>query len=117
MKKIFIYILLFSSIISAQNDKKDPLQGNYMLGKSAEIALTWHSNKFPDSTVNNKVFTYLANSGQFFIDSTQKAKFDENFGIGGRKNISTLSADFDGDALDEIITVWEGSARNIQRKF
>ena len=113
MRIIIILTLIYISIMTAQNDKKDPLQGNYMLGTSAEIALTWHSSKFPDSTVNHKVFNYLANSGQYSIDSTNKSKFNEDFGIGGRRNVSSISADFDGDALDEIITVWGGTSRNL----
>ena len=92
MRIIIILTLIYISIMTAQNDKKDPLQGNYMLGTSAEIALTWHSSKFPDSTVNHKVFNYLANSGQYSIDSTNKSKFNEDFGIGGRRNVSSISA-------------------------
>jgi Secretion system C-terminal sorting domain/Clostridium epsilon toxin ETX/Bacillus mosquitocidal toxin MTX2 len=113
MKKFIIFLYISTTLVCAQSQKKDPLQGNYMLGTSAEIALTWHSNKFSDSSVSHKVFNYLSNSGQYFIDSTNKEKFNENLGIGGRNSVSTLSADFDGDALDEIITAWEGSRNNI----
>ena len=113
MKKFILFLYISTTIVYTQNQKKDPLQGNYMLGASAEIALTWHSNKFSDSTVNHKVFNYLSNSGQYFIDSTNKEKFDQNLAIGGRKNVSSISSDFDGDALDEIITVWEGSKSNL----
>jgi len=113
MKKVIILLYIFITTLAAQSEKQDPLQGSYMLGASAEIALAWHSSKYPDSTVNHKVFNYLSNSGQYFIDSTNKNKFNNSFGIGGTKNVSTLSADFDGDALDEIATVWQGSKNNL----
>ena len=113
MKNLTVLIIFISNILFAQSEKTDPLRGNYMLGTSAEIALTWHSSKYLDSTMNHKVFNYLSNSGQFFIDSTNKEKFNTNLGIGGRKELFSISADFDGDALDEIITVWEGSNSNL----
>ena len=80
MKKIIVLIFIYASIFHAQSD---PLSGNYTLGEAAEVVLTWNVNRSRDTVVNHKVFNYLSNSGQFFIDSTSRGKFDYNYSISG----------------------------------
>jgi len=109
MRKSIYFLLIITSVIIAQTDKKDPLQGSYTLGNSSEIAISWNVNRDFDSTVTHKIFNYLSNSGQYILDSTNRGDFNQNLGIGNKKKLQTISGDFDGDGLDEIITAWESS--------
>ena len=112
MKKIIVLLLTYISLIYAQTD---PLSGNYTLGQAAEVVLTWNVNRYQDTVVNHKVFNYLSNSGQYLIDSTNRGTYDNDYSIDGTREYQTISGDFDGDDLDEIVLQsLEGVRRDLE---
>ncbi|MCK5457817.1 MAG: hypothetical protein KAI45_11875, partial [Melioribacteraceae bacterium] len=59
--------------------------------------------------MQHKVFDYYGNSGQYFIDSASRGSYTESLGIIKNGQVDAITGDFDGDGLDEIVAVWEGS--------
>ena len=100
------------SILFSQETKQDPLQRNYNLGSSAEIALFWNFNS-QGSKVHHKVFDYFGTAGQYFIDSSSRGTYTDALGTYGNEQIDAVTGDFDGDGLDEIVAVWEGENQSL----
>ena len=109
MKKIYIIIyLLLPPLFFSQsgNEKADPFQGNYNLATSSEILLTWNYTNNGD-TVEQRMVDYFGTAGEFFLDPKEKKAGSGESGFGGGKHIEMITADFNGDGLDEIISAWQ----------
>lgn len=108
MKKIYIAFSIFIPLFSfSQNgNEPDPLQGNYNLATSSEILLFWNYRDYGD-TVRHRVVDYYGAAGEYFLEPKEVSASSGQTGLGGKKHIEVITADFNGDGLDEVIAAYE----------
>ncbi|MCB9211727.1 MAG: hypothetical protein H6609_20380, partial [Ignavibacteriales bacterium] len=117
--KISILILFISVInLFSQNDKTDPLRGNYNLGSSSEIAVFWRY-QYGAHEVNHNVLDYYGNSGQYFLDTATSGVYTGDLAAGSdgsnplNNNFEAITGDFNNDGYDNIIAAWQTKNNSI----
>lgn len=98
-----------STVVAQQTRDLDPLMGNYTLGGSSEIVVTWLDGK----EVGQKIYDY---TGIPTLESISKE--DSLFSIGQLAEafglVDVATGDFNEDTFDDVARAWISDAANLE---
>ncbi len=118
---ITLLLLAVAGIYSdprAQQSEQDPLLGNYRLGESAEIMLLWSERSESDHQSFQRVYDFInlnnpdPNVPDELIPGELQVE-DGDAGIHGDRQMDVFAGDFNGDAADDIVALWEAPDRTV----
>ncbi len=100
-----IMVLLFSGT-RAEINYEDPLNGNFVIGNSAEIVVVWPSADF--DTIYQKIYDYTPYTLTLIGES---ARPNGGNGCKYKNELDAVSLDADQDGFDDIITFFRNGTQ------
>jgi len=96
------FIVLHTSLLAAQpqDEKQDPLLGNYTIGEAGEIFMIWMEDAISSTEIFQKIYDLNDDNLEAGTKHIQNGDFSR------KTPMDVVTGDFNGDGCDDLVFAW-----------